>query len=37
VRVPDTTHAIQQQRPQLVIDAVLAVVAQARADAAQGN
>ncbi len=37
VRVPDTTHAIQQQRPQVVIDAVLAVVAEARAEAAQGN
>ena len=33
-RVPGATHAIQEVRPQVVIDAIVAVVAQARAGAA---
>jgi pimeloyl-ACP methyl ester carboxylesterase len=33
-RVPGATHAIQQAKPQVVIDAIVAVVAQARAEAA---
>jgi pimeloyl-ACP methyl ester carboxylesterase len=33
-RVPGATHAIQQAKPQVVIDAIVAVVAQARAAAA---
>jgi hypothetical protein len=33
-RVPGATHAIQLVKPQVVIDAIVAVVAQARAAAA---
>jgi pimeloyl-ACP methyl ester carboxylesterase len=33
-RVPDAPHAIQEVKPQVVIDAIVAVVAQARAGAA---
>jgi hypothetical protein len=33
-RVPGATHSIQEVRPQVVIDAIVAVVAQARAGAA---
>jgi hypothetical protein len=32
--VPGASHAIQLVKPQVVIDAIVAVVAQARADAA---